>query len=89
MDTIVPVGGITHGYAHIGETSEFKLNTQFGFRGRLTLDATEKLGFYDGEFAMLAFEEPAVIEVVELDVACIDVKGRLDWRCRHRHALYQ
>ena len=66
MDTIVPVGGITHGYAHIGETSEFKLNTQFGFQGRLTLEATEKMGYFDGMFAMLAFEEPAVIEPIEM-----------------------
>jgi len=65
MDTIVPVDGITHGYAHIADVAEFKLNTQFGFQGRLTLDATEQLGYFDGKFAMLAFEEPAVIEPVE------------------------
>ena len=66
MDTIVPVEGITHGYAHISDAAEFKLNTQFGFQGRLTLDATEKLGYFDGKFAMLAFEELAVIEPVEM-----------------------
>ena len=65
MDTIVPVEGITHGYAHIDEISEFKLNTQFGFQGQLTLDATEQLGYFDGKFAMLAFEEPVVVEAVE------------------------
>lgn len=67
VDTIVPVEGITHGYAHIDEASEFKLNTQFGFQGRLTLDATEQLGYFDGKFAMLAFEDllPAFVEVVE------------------------
>ncbi len=65
MDTIVPVDGITHGYAHIADVAEFKLNTQFGFQGRLTLDATEQLGYFDGKFAMLAFEEPAIIEPVE------------------------
>ena len=67
FDTIVPVGGVTHGYAHIVDTAEFKLNTQFGFRGRLTLDATEQLGYYDGKFAMLAFEEPkeVIIDVIE------------------------
>ena len=66
MDTIVPVGGITHGYAHISDTADFKLNTQFGFQGRLTLEATEQLGYFDGQFALLAFEEPAVIEPVEM-----------------------
>ena len=66
MDTIVPIEGITHGYAHLADTSEFKLNTQFGFQGRLTLDATEELGYFDGLFAMLAFEELAVIEPVEM-----------------------
>ena len=65
MDTIVPINGITHGYAHIADTSEFKLNTQFGFQGRLTLDATEQLGYFDGKFAMLAFEEPVFVEAVE------------------------
>jgi hypothetical protein len=66
VDTIVPVNGITHGYAHLAESSEFKLNTQFGFQGRLTLDASEQFGYYDGRFALLAFEEPAVIEPVEM-----------------------
>ena len=65
MDTIVPIEGITHGYAHIADVAEFKLNTQFGFHGRLTLDATEQLGYFDGKFAMLAFEEPMFVEVVE------------------------
>ena len=66
MDTIVPVGGITHGYARIPDTADFKLNTQFGFQGHLTLEATEQLGYYDGKFALLAFEEPPVIEPVEM-----------------------
>ena len=67
MDTIVPVGGITHGYAHIADTADFKLNTQFGFQGRLTLDASEELGYFDGKFAMLAFEElqPVVVQVLD------------------------
>ena len=65
VDTIVPIGGITHGYAHIADTADFKLSTQFGFRGRLTLDATEKLGYFDGQYAMLAFEEPEAVKVVE------------------------
>ena len=57
VDTIVPVNGITHGYAHIADTDEFMLNTQFGFQGRLTLKATDEFGYYDGQFALLAFEE--------------------------------
>ena len=58
FDTIVPVAGITHGYAHIADDADFKLSTQFGFRGRLSLEATEQLGYFDGQYAMLAFEEP-------------------------------
>ena len=67
VDTIAPVEGITHGYAHIADTADFKLNTQFGFQGRLTLDATERLGYFDGKFAMLAFEEmvPIVVQVLD------------------------
>ena len=57
MDTIVPVEGVTHGYANIAENSEFKLSTQFGFQGRLTLKANEEFGYYDGQFALLAFDE--------------------------------
>lgn len=63
MDTIVPVDGITHGYAHIADTAEFKLSTQFGFQGRLTLDATKQLGYFDGRYAMLVFQEPAPMVV--------------------------
>ena len=63
MDTIVPLDGITHGYAHIADTSEFKLNTQFGFQGRLTLKATDEFGYYDGHFALHAFEEPVIVKV--------------------------
>ena len=74
MDTIVPVEGITHGYAHIADTSEFKLNTQFGFQGRLTLDATEQLGYFDGKFAMLAFEEPVVVEPVETPIDSMNME---------------
>jgi len=57
VDTIVPVGGVTHGYAHLTDPSEFRLSPQFGFQGRLTLDATEPFGFYDGRFALFGFEE--------------------------------
>ena len=65
MDTIVPLDGITHGYAHIADTSEFKLNTQFGFQGRLTLKATDEFGYYDGHFALHAFEEPVIVKVLD------------------------
>ena len=80
MESITPIEGVTHGHAHIADTSEFKLNTQFGFQGQLTLDATEQLGYFDGKFAMLAFEEPPVVVVkpiqdsllVEMDEALRD-----------------
>jgi hypothetical protein len=39
------------------------LNTQFGFQGRLTLKATDEFGYYDGHFALLAFEEPVIVKV--------------------------
>lgn len=73
MDTIVPIQGITHGYAHIADTSEFKLSTQFGFQGRLTLKATDEFGYYDGRFALLAFEEPEAVEVTEPTVEEADL----------------
>jgi len=57
VDTIVPVGGITHGYAHLADPSEFRLSPQFGFQGRLTLDAKEPFGFYEGRFALLGFDD--------------------------------
>ena len=57
VDTIIPVDGVTHGYAHITDSSEFRLSPQFGFNGRLILDAKEPLGYYDGQFALLAFED--------------------------------
>lgn len=66
VDTIVPVNGITHGYAHIADTAEFQLSTQFGFQGRMTLKATEQLGYFDGQFALLAFEEPVFVEAPEV-----------------------
>jgi hypothetical protein len=72
MDTIVPIGGVTHGYAHIIDTAGFKLSTQFGFQGRLTLEATEKLGYFDGQYAMLAFEEPKPITIVVQEPELVD-----------------
>ena len=78
IDTIVPVGGITQGSTHIAETDGFKLNTQFGFNGHLTLNASDRLGYFDGQFAMLAFEESAVIAPVEmpLDSAVVELEER-------------
>ena len=67
MESITPVEGITHGHAHIADTAEFKLNTQFGFQGQLTLEATEQLGYFDGKFAMLAFEEPRIVVVERVE----------------------
>lgn len=64
VDTIVPVEGVTHGYAQIADNSEFRLSNQFGFRGRLTLKATDEFGYYDGQFALLGFDEPMAIEPV-------------------------
>ena len=69
MDTIVPVEGITHAYAHIAENDDFKLNTQFGFQGRLTLTATDQFGYYDGQFALLDFEEKAPVIIDTLSMA--------------------
>ena len=68
MDTIVPVDGITHAYAHISDADGFRLSTQFGFQGDLTLTATELLGYYDGKFALLTFEENdmGLVEVPDL-----------------------
>ena len=57
FDTISPVGGVTHGHAHIAEADEFKLSTQYGFKGRLSLTATDEMGYFDGMFALLDFEE--------------------------------
>ena len=65
VDTITPVGGVTHGYAQITEADEFRLSTQFGFKGRLTLKATEHYGYFDGQYALVAFEEPMAVEPVE------------------------
>ncbi len=66
VDTIVPVEGVTHGYAQIADNSEFRLSNQFGFQGRLTLKATDEFGYYDGQFALLGFDEPMAIEPVEM-----------------------
>ena len=68
MDTIMPIDGMTHGFAQIAGTDEFRLSTQFGFQGRLTLKSTEQFGHYDGQFAMLAFEEQEVFEPLETTI---------------------
>ena len=71
VDTIVPVEGVTHGYAQIADNSEFRLSNQFGFQGRLTLKATDEFGYYDGQFALLGFDEPMAIEPVEMGMDSI------------------
>lgn len=72
MDTIAPHDGVSIGYAHIADTSGFRLNTQFGFQGRLTLNAQERFGYYDGQFALLAFEEVVLPELVEAEEMPLD-----------------
>lgn len=67
VDTIMPIDGVTHGFAHILDNEEFKLSTQFGFQGRLTLKATEEHGYYDGQFALLTFTEPTIAKAAKLD----------------------
>ena len=57
MDTIIPVGGVTHGYAHITDSSGFRLSPQYAFQGKLTLTATERFGLYDGDYAVVGFEQ--------------------------------
>lgn len=52
MDTIVPQEGITHGIAHLTDSTEFLLSRQFAFQGKLTLKATEEHGLFDGHFAL-------------------------------------
>ena len=71
VDTIVPQNGISCGYAYIADSSEFKLSDQFGFQGRLTLKATERLGHYDGRFALLAFEESPAEPVAPQDTTML------------------
>ena len=56
VDTIIPVDGVTHGYANITDSSEFRLSPQYAFQGKLTLASTEQFGFFDGDFALVAFE---------------------------------
>ena len=75
MDTIMPVNGITHAYSYVADTSDFKLNTQFGFQGHLTLKATDEFGYYDGRFALLAFEEsqPPVIDTMAVDSLAMEL----------------
>ena len=70
MDTIKPVDGITNAHARISDAEGFKLSTQFGFQGDLTLKATEEFGYYDGQFALLAFEEtlPEFIDSLTMPV---------------------
>lgn len=55
FDSIVPVGGVTHGFAHLADSSEFQLSPQFAFNGDLTLEAGEEFGYFDGHFALLDF----------------------------------
>lgn len=67
MDTIKAINGVTHGYAHIPEDAGFKLSTQFGFQGRMTLKATEPYGYYEGQYALLGFDESTAVGLAETD----------------------
>ena len=57
FDTIVPIEGVTHAYAHIAGNDEFKLSPQFGFQGKITLTATDQMGYFDGKFSLLGFDD--------------------------------
>ena len=72
FDTIVPVEGVTHGYAHIADADEFKLSTQFGFQGNLTLTSTDQQGYFDGKYALLAFEETLPATYLVADSLALD-----------------
>lgn len=56
FDTIVPVDGITHAHASLLDPVGFELSPQFGFKGDVTLKATQPQAFFDGHFSLLAFE---------------------------------
>ena len=72
FDTISPVEGVTIARATIAETDEFKLSTQFGFQGKLTLDAQEPYGYYDGHYALLAFEEGGAEPVSDTTISALN-----------------
>lgn len=55
FDSIVPIEGVTHGFAHLTDSAEFQLSPQFAFEGDLTLEAGEEFGYFDGHFALLDF----------------------------------
>lgn len=79
MDTIMPIDGVTHGYAHIADDANFKLSTQFGFQGRVTLKATEPFGYFDGQYAMLAFDEQSAKVLYErVDTALLVAPAETD-----------
>ena len=53
IDTILSIEGVTHASTSIPEEAEMKLNPQFGFKGSLTLEAADSLGFFDGQFTIV------------------------------------
>ena len=69
VDTIVPVNGVTHGYAHIDDEEGLRLNTQYAFKGRVTLDAKQRYGYYDGVYKLVAFKEELPVLIDSLAVA--------------------
>ena len=55
MDSIAPKAGVTHGIAHLVDTTALQLSPQFAFMGKVTLTATDEHGLYDGHFALSGF----------------------------------
>lgn len=53
-DSIVPVDGITTGYAVIPDTMEFQLSPVFGFKGSVVSSANESDDFFEGDFRMIS-----------------------------------
>ena len=51
-DIIHPVDGVTEAQAEIPDSLDFKLSPWFGFRGRVSLKATEPFEEYKGDFRM-------------------------------------
>ena len=72
FDSIVPIDGVTMGFAHLPESSEFTLSPQFAFAGDLTLDAAEPLGYFDGHFAVLDFDAPTIANMLNDSISVAD-----------------
>ena len=60
MDSIAPKVGVTHGIAHLVDSTAIQLSPQFAFMGKVTLSATDEHGLYDGHFALSGFNPESV-----------------------------